>query len=121
MAPSFQTTPETSMATDCPDPETLRESLGLRPTSYSGSAGHPDQRPCPSWCWVERSDGELQHEIVARHPMKALHQIDSAIPTVASLYPGEATLGVGDPMVRAATLESDLSQLGSADPVVWST
>ena len=81
------------------------------------STGHPDQRPCPSWCWVEDSD-DGEHEIIALHPMKALHQIDSVIRTVASLYPGEPTLGIGDRRVGTATVESDLTQLGSADPVV---
>lgn len=96
----------------------LRQRLGLRPTSYAMSTGHPDPRPCPLWCWVGRSGGEHQHEILARHPMKALHHIDSAIRTVASLYNGEAALGVGDRQVGTATVESDLTQLGSADPVV---
>ena len=69
--------------------------LGLRPTAYAMSTGHPDNRPCPTWCWVERSGGEHQHEIFARHPMKALHHIDAAIRTVASLYSGEPALESG--------------------------
>lgn len=33
--------------------ESVRDNLGLRPTTYAnhGHVGtHPDQRPCPSWC-----------------------------------------------------------------------
>ena len=50
--------------------------------------------------------------------MKALHHIDAAIRTVASLYSGEPALGVGDRPIGTATFESDLTQLGSADPVL---
>ncbi len=117
MAASSQPPPASAPAPDFPDREALREALGLRPISYAMTTGHPDQRPCPSWCWVGRSEG-FEHEIIARHPMQAMHQIDSVIRTVASLYPGEPVLGIGDRKVDTATVESDLTQLGSGDPVV---
>jgi hypothetical protein len=118
MATSSTSTPDAVLAAQTRDAGTVRDSLGLRPISYAMSTGHPDRRPCPSWCWVGRAGGEFEHEIMARHPMKALHEIESAIRTVASLYPGEPAVGVGDRTVGTATVESDLTQLGSADPVI---
>jgi len=100
---------------DAPD-VAVRERLALRPTVYAETSGHPDRRPCPPWCSVAHNPG--QHEIIARHPLRALHHIDAAIPTVASLYPGEPGAGVGTHQIRTATVESDLTQLGAADPVI---
>jgi len=94
----------------------LRQRLDLRPTIYAEASEHPDRRPCPPWCSIAHSIG--QHEIVARHPTVAQHHIDAAIPTVASLYPGEPATGAGARQIRTATLESDLTQIGSADPVI---
>jgi hypothetical protein len=108
-------TPAVADESDAPD-VVVRERLALRSTVYAVTTGHPDRRPCPPWCSLAHSPG--QHEIVARHPLRALHHIDAAIPTVASLYPGEPDAGVGTHQIRTATVESDLTQLGSADPVI---
>jgi len=96
----------------------LRQRLGLRPTVYPEAGRHPDQRPCPPWCSVGLSQGEREHEIVALHPMEAMHHIDTAIRTAASRYPGEPGRGIGAGDIRTATVESDLTRLGSADPVI---
>jgi hypothetical protein len=93
----------------------LRHGLDLRPTVYKEAGGHPDRGPCPAWCSLRERRGE-QHEIVADHPMEALHHIDAAIRTVASSYPGEPPRGAD--RIRTATVESDLTQLGSGDPAI---
>ena len=104
-------------ADELDEPElVLRQRLDLRPTVYAEASEHPDRRPCPPWCSIGHGIG--QHEIVARHPAVALHHIDAAIQSVASLYPGEPATGFGARQVRTATIESDLTQLGSADPVI---
>ena len=101
------------------DEETmLRARLGLRPTRYAKWSEHPDASPCPSWCWVTQGDGLQQHEIDPRHPLRALHHVETVVSIVASLYPGATTPDVDDHHIRAATIESDLTQAGSADPVV---
>jgi hypothetical protein len=59
-----------------------------------------------------------EHEIDTRHPLRALHHVETVVRTGASLYRGATTPDVDDHHVCAATIESDLTQLGSADPVV---
>src|SRR4051794_20704574 len=94
--------------------QALRRRLGLRPVVYPDRWEHPDTRPCPPWCWVTRSDGVHRHEIVAAHPMRALHHVAEIVRIVASLYPGEPLLGVGKSQMRTATVDADLTQLGSS-------
>jgi hypothetical protein len=94
-----------------------RDLLHLRPTVYPEADGHPDARPCPSWCWAAQGV-DRQHEIEAAHPLTAEHHIDQAIATVASLYPGESAPGASPGHLRTATIESDLAQLGTAEPVI---
>lgn len=48
--------------------------------------------------------------------MEALHQVDPLIRPVASVCRGSPSLGIGDHIVGTATVESDLSLLGPAEP-----
>ena len=109
--------PHRATSQDVADAE-LRDRLDLRPVLYPADGRHPDARPCPSWCWVERSGGDHQHELMASHPMKALHHIDEPVRLVASMYPGDRIPGVAGRVIRTATVEADLTQQGSADPVI---
>jgi hypothetical protein len=99
--------------------ETTEPRLGLRPTRYAVDGAHPDQRPCPAWCWARDRNGPHQHEIVAEHPMVALHHLDEIVRTIASLYPGSgSSTSAPSGLHHAATIESDLTQLGSDEPVI---
>ena len=97
----------------------LRAQLGLRPIYYSSSGvkgSHPDQRPCPSWCWIGQSD-EYEHEVIGQHPMSAIHTLEGTPSIVASQYwaPRHKLSGDG---VGPATIEFHLDQVGQGDPVV---
>jgi hypothetical protein len=94
--------------------QAVRAHLGLRQEYYLDELQHPDQRPCPSWCWVGRTRGEYGHELAWSHPMAARHALGGAVPVVASLYPGEH-LRDG---AHAASIEVDMHQLGQRAPVI---
>ncbi|HXH80600.1 hypothetical protein, partial [Nocardioides sp.] len=100
----------------------LTERLGLRPTHYpdsSDKATHPDQRPCPPWCWVGQNK-EYGHEIEWNYPATALHSMEG-VPTVfASRYAGHCSgnSSTGDRDIRAATIEPHLKQRGQGEPVI---
>ena len=100
----------------------LRRELGLRPKVYSDKSAeqkglHPDQRPCPSWCWVGHHE-TYGHEMDWRHPLEAGHEMEGTPSVVASLYPGAPAIGAEDRFVRTATLEPRLHQLGQGPPTV---
>lgn len=96
----------------------IRRQLDLRPANYAADRGgpgtHPDQRPCPSWCWVGQSD-EYDHEMDYTHPLEAEHNMGAIPHVVASLYPGDPG-HAGDRVVSAATIEPRLEQVGQGDP-----
>lgn len=97
----------------------IRKQLGLRPVHYpERPGGHPDQRPCPSWCWVGQSHGEYEHEIDPRDPMRALHDVGSDAHVVASLYAGRPARGDGDRWAETATIEAGMEQRGQGEPVI---
>lgn len=94
----------------------LRQRLGLRATACTdhGPKGtHPDQRPCPSWCWVGQEDG-YEHEVEPNNPMIARHDYEPRMPVVATLYPGTSNDGT----VKAATIEFNLSARGQCAPTI---
>jgi hypothetical protein len=62
--------------------------LGLRPTHYSERGPHPDERPCPSWCWIGQSNGEYEHEIDVTQPFVAFHSMEGTANIAAHSYPG---------------------------------
>ncbi len=88
----------------------LRDQLGLRPIAFNDSqskGSHPDQRPCPSWCWVGQSD-EYDHEIETVRPFVARHVTESMPAVAASLYSGFSDRN----LVGTATIETSLQQIG---------
>ena len=91
-----QIPPETDEGDEFEEPENavLRRELGLRPIGYPDSGDHPDQRPCPSWCWIAHEE-EYEHEVDCRHPLEALHTLEPHPSVVASLYPGDSSRGPG--------------------------
>ena len=101
----------------------LRRELGLRPNHYSDDSAtqkglHPDQRPCPSWCWVGQ-DETYGHEVDCMHPLEAGHRMEPTPYVVASLYPGQPPIGTPDcRFVQTATIEPRLEQDGQAPPVI---
>lgn len=93
--------------------------LGLRPSRFSAHADsnkelHPDQRPCPSWCWVGLHP-DYGHTIEPTNPFVATHSIDGSIAMVASYYRGVRDRG-GE--VRSATLEAGLTRVGEGRPLI---
>ena len=104
-----------------PEDYALRKQLSLRPIYYSTNSdrtkgGHPDQRGCPSWCWVAQQD-EYDHEVDHTQPMTATHSTDS-ISVVASCYAGDYGHGEGAAAVHTATLEPRLEQVGQGSAIV---
>jgi hypothetical protein len=100
-----------------PSETALRDTLGLRPTRYARLAAHPDTAQCPPWCWIGKSHGEFDHEIMQKRPMRALHTIgDDSVSIVASRYGGGSLMG--DDTTEAATMIVGLEQAGSSEPVV---
>jgi hypothetical protein len=97
----------------------VRQELGLRPPPFSNSTGepgtHPDQRPCPSWCWVGQEHDQYEHEVDARRPMSASHELEGHPHVVASLYQGDFGFGA-DQTVSAATIEPTLTQVDQEPP-----
>jgi hypothetical protein len=99
----------------------LRTQLGLRPTHYSITSdltkeGHPDQRPCPAWCWV--TEAEYGHEIDPAHPTVASHSYDVRPSVALSMYPGGFVKFGDADLVVASTLEATLHQLGQQAPTI---
>jgi hypothetical protein len=97
----------------------LRGQLGLRPIAYRNDehkGAHPDQRPCPSWCWIGQSN-EYDHEILQAHPLAALHTTDGTVSMAASQYRGRRGSRPMD-WIEMATLEARLEQLGQGEPVI---
>lgn len=104
-----------------PPEAALRTQLGLRPTHYPTDAdltkgGHPDQRPCPPWCFVNNS--EYGHEIHRGHPTEATHSYDVRASVVASLYPGGFTKWGDTELLLATTIEAVLDQVGQQAPEI---
>ena len=91
----------------------------MRPIAYAeDGVGHPDRRPCPSWCWVAQHGGEYTHEVDSRHPMGILHTRSDTPSVGLSLYPACPAHGERDRVVRLATLEPHLQQLGDGEPEI---
>lgn len=90
--------------------------LGLRPTVLHDDGPHPDQRPCPSWCWVGQSEGKYQHEIEPRRPGVAVHSMEGVAHVRASSYYGYKY--PGENAVHAASVETHLEQVGAISPLV---
>lgn len=61
-----------------PEPEeevvetSVEEVLGLRPVFVHSDDPHPDDRPCPPWCWTHKLPG-LQHTVHQYSPELARH------------------------------------------------
>ncbi len=100
-----------------PENAVLRRELGLRPIGYLDRGDHPDQRPCPAWCWIAHEE-EYEHEVDCRRPLEALHTLEPHPSVVATLYPGDSSRGPGSRWIHTATLEPRLQQLGQGQPVV---
>ena len=103
-----------------PENACLRRELGLRPIYYSNNdtkAAHPDQRPCPSWCWVGQHP-LYGHEIDHDTPMVANHIMDTNPSVAASLYEADWSRGEGERYIHVATIEPRLEQAGQGDPVI---
>ena len=85
---------------------------------YKGTRQHPDQRPCPPWCWVaaDNPKGRYSHEIETDHPFEATHHSDKAFSIAASQYQGRPAADPCD--VFTATLELHLEQRGQGDPMI---
>ena len=103
-----------------PEQYALRQKLGLRPVYYSsntdGTKGlHPDQRGCPSWCWIAQHD-EYDHSIDQDRPMTATHTTDNDPTIVASFYKGASH--APDYATHTATLEPRLEQVGQNLPAI---
>lgn len=97
----------------------LRQRLGLRPRYYveDGTKGsHPDQRPCPAWCWLNGTEHE--HEIDEWRPSIATHSTNGAIGFPASLYRGHATSAGRVRTVETASIEVDMRQSGQQRPTI---
>lgn len=104
-----------------PNEAALRIQLGLRPAHYSVTAdftkeAHPDQRPCPPWCFV--NDSEYGHEIDRAHPTEASHSYDVRASVVASQYPGGFVNFGKDELVVPSTVEARLEQIGQQAPTI---
>jgi len=98
----------------------IRRDLGLRPHLYPGDGrkgSHPDQRPCPAWCWIGQHP-DYDHEVHVLDTGAALHTMEGDPHVMASLYQGESSAGEGGRVVRTATIEPALEQLGQADPII---
>jgi len=122
-AATINTSPEQE-ADEIEEPEdaALRRELGLRPSVYSDHSSsrkglHPDQRPCPSWCWVGQHE-VYGHEMDYMHPLEAGHEMGSKPEVVASLYQGAPPIGGDDRYIQTATIEPRLEQVGQAAPVI---
>ncbi len=101
-----------------PENAVLRRELGLRPIGYPDSGAHPDQRPCPSWCWIAQEE-DYEHEVDSRHPLEASHTLEPHPSVAASLYPGASlSLGSGKYIHATTTIEPRLVQIGQAHPVI---
>ena len=107
---------EDPMGFEEPEDYVLRQQLGLRPVRYSqdtATHGHPDQRPCPSWCWVAQDDTE-GHFIEPAHPFEAVHTLPATPSVAASLYGA----GRNADLASVSTIEPRLEQVGQAPPVI---
>jgi len=106
-----------------PEDETFTRTLGLRPTAYSDDdlkSSHPDQRPCPPWCWVGQQE-EYGHEVLCGNPTNATHSMAGAPHVLASLYEGDryqADAHGHGRVVMTATIEVHLDQIGQGDPTL---
>jgi len=95
-----------------PENAVLRREPGLQAIHYPDSGSHPDQRPCPSWCWIGQHE-EYEHEVNSRHPLDAEQRLDARPSIVASLYranlsqPGVS--GAGSSRPRPSNLVSSRS------------
>lgn len=99
----------------------LRQRLGLRPRLYvdeTEKGTHPDQRPCPSWCWI--ADSEYAHEVLEEKPFIAMHQTAGAVTFPAQRYRGRAHWNAATNLrqVETASLEVDMRQPGQSPPEV---
>lgn len=91
--------------------------LGLRSLMYPNSqlkGAHPDQQPCPSWCWNGQEGEIFDHEIDRDHPMVAVHHYDGGLEVAASHYPGKSDGEVVEP----AVILCRLTQVGQGAPQV---
>lgn len=102
----------------------LRTQLNLRPTHYPTTAdstkgGHPDQRPCPPWCWVnDDNEHQFGHEIDYKHPTEASHSYDVRPSVALSMYPGGFVKFGDSDLVVASTVEATLTQVGQQAPTI---
>jgi hypothetical protein len=95
----------------------VRRQLGLRPLYYDENGKHPDQRPCPPWCWIGQTHGEYEQHVDVRHLMSAQHELNSTPAVAATLYQGEYALA-DVRHARMASIEPDLEQVGQEDPII---
>ena len=100
-----------------PENAVLRRELGLRPIHHPQDGPHPDQRPCPSWCWISHYE-EYEHEVDWGRPLDAVHRQEVTPSVAASLYPGEYVAVGGTRCVHVATIEPRLEQVGQTEPVI---
>lgn len=94
----------------------LRRHLGLRPVAFDKNAAqtkgaHPDQRPCPSWCWVAQQD-EYDHDVESDHPSTTEHAANRLASVGLVSYRGYRLADT----LHLATLQVDVTQLGQAVP-----
>lgn len=101
-----------------PEEAALRRRLGLRPVHYfnrKGPGTHPDQRPCPPWCWIGQEDG-AEHEVEPRQPTRATHSMGVDVEVMASAYQG--TMSFGGNYVSTAAVSLHLQQIGQGAPTI---
>lgn len=99
---------------------TLGVQLGLRRHVWSlngGKGDHPDQRPCPSWCWVAQH-AEYDHPIGSDQPMQAEHSMEARASVALTLYRGSQGGADGERYMESATLEPRIEQVGQDAPIL---
>lgn len=86
-----------------------------RPLKYTNEL--PDQRPCPSWCWILTSNPDgFAHDttdVDPAAPFEVDHHTHGFYKVTASKYGADVAEGR---TVTPATLELNLAQLGQSDP-----
>jgi hypothetical protein len=90
--------------------------LGLRSPVFDKDGPHPDERPCPSWCWVGQSNGEYHHTIDLTRIAHADHSMEGVAHVAVTGYPGHGYRS--EDAAYAATVEVNLEQLGQGSPVL---
>lgn len=96
--------------------------LDLRSTELADDqVSHPDERPCPPWCWVaHHNPNGYAHETDPDHLLTKVHTLDWIPEIRASLYAGEKNLLRTRSCyeIHTATIEPRLVQHNQALPEV---